>query len=95
MALQSFATALVSFVLHFAIVADGDYSNLRLKQGGVVPSRKSLRSWEQRLPNPEFARVHRSAIVNLECVARVEEWSHRTYLLHLQTGGEPIPMSGL
>jgi DNA-binding LytR/AlgR family response regulator len=33
---------------------------------------KSLREWERRLPPQHFARIHRSMIVNLACVERLE-----------------------
>jgi DNA-binding LytR/AlgR family response regulator len=37
--------------------------------------------------------VHRSTIVNLEHVERVEEWSHFSYRLHLRGSAEPVTMS--
>jgi DNA-binding LytR/AlgR family response regulator len=37
--------------------------------------------------------VHRSTIVNLEFVERVEEWSHFSYRLYLRGIAEPVTMS--
>jgi two-component system LytT family response regulator len=76
-----------------SIVADGDYSNVRLVGGRMHRARKSLREWLARLPESAFARVHRSTIVNLEHVERVEEWSHFSYRLHLRGASEPVTMS--
>ena len=76
-----------------AIMADGDSATIRLRNGELLSVSKSLGDWEQRLPEREFVRVHRSAIVNLDAVARVEEWSHRSFLLYLKGLKEPVAMS--
>jgi two-component system LytT family response regulator len=76
-----------------SIVADGDYSVVRLSSGRTHRARKSLRDWAARLPETAFARVHRSTIVNLEYVERVEEWSHFSYRLYLRGQSEPLTMS--
>ena len=76
-----------------SIVADGDYSVVRLVSGHTHRARKALRGWLTRLPESVFARVHRSTIVNLEHVDRVEEWSHFTYRLYLRGSAEPVAMS--
>ena len=76
-----------------SIVADGDYSNVRLVGGRTHRARKSLREWLARLPESAFARVHRSTIVNLEHVERVEEWSRFSYRLHLRGASDPVTMS--
>ena len=76
-----------------SIIADGDYSVLRLATGRTHRARKSLRDWTARLPENTFARVHRSTIVNLEYVERVEDWSHFSYRLYLRGLTEPVAMS--
>ncbi len=76
-----------------SIVSDGDYSIVRLAGGRTHRARKSLREWTFRLPENAFARVHRSTIVNLEFVERVEEWSHFSYRLYLRGLAEPVTMS--
>jgi len=76
-----------------AIGADGDYSVVRLSGGRTHRARKSLREWASRLPENSFARVHRSTIVNLEFVERVEEWSHFSYRLYLRGMADPVTMS--
>ena len=76
-----------------SIVSDGDYSVVRLASGRTHRARKSLREWVARLPENAFARVHRSTIVNLDFVERVEEWSHFSYRLYLRGVPEPVTMS--
>ena len=76
-----------------AIIADGDNATLWLAGGRVVRVRKSLRSWEERLPPKQFVRIHRSALVNLTAVERVEEWSHFTYRIYVRGYREPLEMS--
>ena len=77
-----------------AIEADGDGSTLR-----VAPhltrksSSKSLREWEQRLPDRQFVRIHRSSIVNLEYVERLEQWSHASQHVYMRGMKEPLTMS--
>jgi two-component system LytT family response regulator len=77
-----------------AIEAEGDGSSLwlapHLKR---KPSTKSLREWEQRLPDRHFVRIHRSTIVNLEYVERLEQWSHASQHVYLRGLKEPLTMS--
>jgi two-component system LytT family response regulator len=77
-----------------AIEAEGDGSTLRLAPQLVrKPSAKSLREWEQRLPDRHFVRIHRSAMVNLEYVERLEPWSQASQRVHLRGLPEPMIMS--
>jgi two-component system LytT family response regulator len=77
-----------------AIEAVGDGSTLRLAPQLVrKPSAKSLREWEQRLPDRHFVRIHRSAIVNLEYVERLEPGSQASQRVYLRGLPEPMIMS--
>ena len=77
-----------------AIEAAGDGSTLLLAPQLVrKPSTKSLREWEQRLPDRQFVRIHRSTIVNLEYVERLEPWSHASQHVYLRGLPEPMTMS--
>ena len=77
-----------------AIEADGDGSTLRLSTSLTPkPSAKSLREWEQRLPAQQFVRIHRSTIVNLEYVDRLEPASQASQQVHLRGLPEPLTMS--
>lgn len=75
------------------LVAGEGGSRVHTVDGRVRPSRKSLAAWRERLPEGDFARVHRSTIVNLRHVERVEPWSNYTYRLHLRGSDAPVTMS--
>ena len=66
------------------IIAAGNYSEIYTngKQKGLVL--KSLREWENRLPNNQFVRVHRNSVINLEFVEKIEDWFNYSYKIHLK-----------
>jgi two-component system LytT family response regulator len=77
-----------------AIEADGDRSTLLLAPRLTrKPSAKSLREWEQRLPDRQFVRIHRSTIVNLEYVERLEPGQQASQRVYLRGSKEPVTMS--
>jgi two-component system LytT family response regulator len=76
-----------------AILAAGDNSVLHLVDGREARARKSLREWMDRLPERDFVRIHRSTVVNLEYVERLEDWSHYSYRVYLRGVAEPLQMS--
>ncbi len=75
------------------ITADGPYSRVAMDDGRKGIASPALKEWEERLPGRLFVRVHRSALVNLEHVDRVEPNGDHSYLLHMKGGCEPLPMS--
>ena len=67
------------------IAGEGNYA--RLHSGGrrhLV--RETLKSVEARLDPSKFVRVHRSAIVNVDCVAMLEPHVHGQYVLTMKDG---------
>jgi two-component system LytT family response regulator len=75
------------------IMAAGDYSEVHLVDATRVLMARSLREWQQELPETNFVRVHRSAIVNLDCIERLETWFNSSFRIHLKNGGAPIVTS--
>ena len=75
------------------ISAMGDYSQILSCDGQKSLVLKSLKDWEERLPAKHFTRIHRSTIVNLEYVERVESWFNRSYRIHIRQIPEPLVMS--
>lgn len=75
------------------IQAAGDYSELTLREGKKGLVLKSMQEWEDRLPENRFCRIHRSAIVNIEYIDRIEEWFKNSYRVHLKGVSTPILMS--
>ena len=76
------------------IEADGDDSTLLLAPHlKRKPSSRSLREWERRLPDQYFVRIHRSTIVNLEYVERLEPTAPAGYHVYLRGWASPLTMS--
>ena len=76
-----------------SVAAAGDATVVTTADGvrGRVP--RSLRSWEERLPPRQFVRIHREAVVNLQFVERIEEWSHEAFQVHVRGQPEPLTLS--
>ena len=49
----------------------GNYAALKLKNGESLLSRKTLKQWEKILPESVFIRIHRSTIINLRFIDRI------------------------
>lgn len=75
------------------INASGDYSEIFTSEGRGGLTTKSMREWEARLPDKHFCRVHRSSIINLEYVVKVEKWFNNSYRLYLKGLEAPVIMS--
>lgn len=75
------------------ILAAGPYSEFVLAGGEKVFAPKSLKEWEERLPEKQFLRIHRSTIINLEYVERLEKWLNYSYQVHLRFIPTPFRMS--
>ena len=71
----------------------GDYSEIALGDGKQLLSPRPLKDWEARLPAQSFARVHRTAIVNLEQVERVERTTDDAFSVFVRGVAAPVPMS--
>lgn len=67
------------------IIADGNYV-IAYAAGRAHPIRRTLASIDALLDPRRFARVHRSAIVNLASVREVQPWFRGEYVAILTTG---------
>lgn len=76
-------------VLHFT--ADQKYTSVR-HQGGTDLIEDSLRALEEEF-TPQFVRIHRNALVNIEQLAGIERDTEGQYLVVLRTGGEKLRVS--
>jgi two-component system LytT family response regulator len=75
------------------ISAMGDYSQIVSCDGQKSLVLKALKDWEERLPAKHFTRIHRSTIINVDYVERVESWFNRSYRIHIRQLPEPLVMS--
>lgn len=71
----------------------GDYSELVLSDAKRLLSPRPLKEWEARLPAQSFARVHRTAIVNLDHVEAVQKIGEQAFHVTLRGLAEPVPLS--
>jgi len=70
-------------VLHLG--AEGNYVRVRTAEGSHL-IRGTLADLESRLDPKRFARIHRSAIVNIEAISEVQAHFHGDYLVVLRNG---------
>ena len=75
------------------ITAEKDYSYIYLLGGKKLLVLKPMVEWEERLTPKHFVRIHRSTIVNLECVEKVEKWFNASYRVYIQNIHDPFQMS--
>jgi two-component system LytT family response regulator len=75
------------------ILAAGPYSAVVTSDGSRAMVLKSMKEWEERLPDKYFMRIHRSSIINLEYVERVEKWFNYSFQVYLRGMPEPFTIS--
>ncbi len=73
----------VGDVIYFE--ADGDYVVLHTATGKFLKE-KTMKYFEQHLPASGFVRIHRSYIVNVEKIQRLELYEKDTYMVLLKNG---------
>ena len=67
------------------IEAYGDYVQLHTVKG-VFLKEHTMKFLEERLPSSKFVRIHRSIIVNIQQVAKIELYEKERYRVHLKNG---------
>jgi DNA-binding LytR/AlgR family response regulator len=75
------------------IESEGLYTKIHTRDNKKIILRKLLKDWESALPEELFFRIHRSTIINLECVEKVEKWFSRTYKIYLNGEEKPFDIS--
>jgi two-component system LytT family response regulator len=75
------------------VSAAGDYSEVLTSDGNKGLTHKSMKEWEARLPAQHFIRIHRSTIINMEFVERIEEWFNYSFRVYLKGVEEPFVIS--
>lgn len=76
-----------------SINAAGDYTEVLLSENKKRLTLKSMKEWESRLPENYFCRIHRSTIVNLEYIDRLEEWFNYSYRVYIKGVKNPYLLS--
>lgn len=75
------------------IVAAGAYSEVLTAAGGTWLVLRSMKEWQRLLPANRFVRIHRSAIVNLAFVDRLEPLANYSCNVFLRDQKAPLWMS--
>ncbi len=76
-----------------AIFSNENYSDVLLRTGERILTRRTLKSWEDRLPSAQFRRVHRQALVNLACIESHRRDTRETAELRITGVTAPVPVS--
>jgi len=76
------------------ILAEDDYVMIWHKDGKALKN-KTMKYYEQHLPENDFARIHRSAIVKISRIDKIEPYGKETYRAILKDGTSlPVSRSG-
>lgn len=75
------------------IESAGVYSNVFSSDGKKVLVRKLLKDWEGTLPAAIFIRIHKSFLVNMKHIKKVEKWFNGTLKLYLHNYTESLIVS--
>jgi two-component system LytT family response regulator len=76
-----------------SIIAYGEYCWVYWNTDKGALLRKSLKKWLSELPEKQFVRVHRHAIINLAFLDHVEKTSTGQLKVHLRATEKPIEVS--
>jgi len=71
----------------------GNYTRLHTKDGRDYTVLKTLKQWEEGLPDIHFARIHRATLVNIEYISRIEKYSRLYYRIHMIDIPDPFEVS--
>ena len=75
----------VSEIIH--LQAEGDYVMIHSTKGKFMKE-QTMKSLENSLPSDKFVRVHRSNIINIDFIARIELYDKQSQLLKLKNGDQ-------
>ncbi|HAM98524.1 MAG TPA: DNA-binding response regulator [Marinilabiliales bacterium] len=75
------------------IQAEGDYTYITCNNGQKGLVTKAMKEWEERLPEKQFCRVHRNAIINTDYIEDIEKWFNYSYRVLLKGIKEEVIIS--
>jgi len=76
-----------------AITAEKDYTLVYLMDGRSGLTNKPMKEWEERLPEKFFTRIHRSAIINIENIVKIDKWFNNSLKIQLPGLEKPLIVS--
>ncbi|MBC7381687.1 MAG: response regulator transcription factor [Bacteroidia bacterium] len=75
------------------IEAFGNYTKVYMNDNKLSITYNSIKNWDNRLPEDVFIQIHRSTIVNLLNVIKIEKWTNDTGRLFLKGMEKPFEIS--
>ncbi|MEI6508193.1 MAG: LytTR family DNA-binding domain-containing protein [Bacteroidota bacterium] len=75
------------------IEAYGNYTKVYLMDGKLSITYNSIKNWDTKLPEDIFIQIHRSTIINLLNVTKIEKWANDTGRLYLKDIEKPFEIS--
>jgi len=75
------------------ITAENQYTSLKLINGKSILIRRSIKKWEDSLPEKIFLRIHRCTIVNMNFIVKMEKWHNASMVIYLKEINEPFIVS--
>jgi len=75
------------------ISAEGAYTKVITSKGIKALAHKSMKEWEARLPENSFVRIHRSTIINIDFIEKIDKWFNYSHRVHLKDIEKPISIS--
>lgn len=75
------------------IEAYGNYTKVNLVDAKLSVTYNSIKNWDTKLPEDLFIQIHRSTIVNLHNVTKIEKWANDTGRLYLKGIEKPFEIS--
>lgn len=75
------------------ITAENQYSSVNLLDERTYLLRKSIAGWQGILPEKNFLRIHRSTIINLDYIVKMEKSYNSSFLIYLKEFNKPFIIS--
>jgi two-component system, LytTR family, response regulator len=76
-----------------AVFSNGNYSDVQLRSGKRLFTRRTMKTWEELLPATGFMRVHRQALVNVTCIEHHERSGREAMELRVTGVREAVGVS--
>jgi two-component system, LytTR family, response regulator len=91
--LNNYASRFIKISSITSIEPVGNYSKIGTIEGKHCLVLKTLKQWQEELPDNNFVRIHRSSIVNLEHVDHIEKRPDTGHIAFLKNKPEPLEVS--
>lgn len=76
-----------------AITSDADYTFIHTVDKTQFITRKTMKEWENRLPENHFCRIHRETIVNLDYMVKTDDSFSTSFKIFLRGLEKPFSIS--